>query len=627
MKPLRENIEKAIRASSRQELAAALHPRHLPLSLIEVNQLLRRLKEFDEPAQQLTVVAVRSYTTELLKPYWELEAALNGFRLEFHTAPFGVLPPQDGAIQVDLTPDVTYFFLRWEDLDPDFALPIAGLSTAEVKRIVDAARGRLQGMLKFYCQTVPGQVVVTLLPRMSRPELGQYEAMVETSEREVRWALKRQIVRDMREGGLAASFEDLDELTAEVGRGVLFDARMWHTSRYPFSVAGAQALVRRLMTYPLLLKTPRAKVIVLDADNTLWGGIIGEDQLHGIALGPDYPGSAFVAFQRRLLDFQQRGILLALCSKNNLEDVMDVLRNHPHQVLREQHFAGIRVNWEPKVDNLRALAAELNLGLDSFVFLEDSPHECYQVRRHLPEVRVVQTPTVALEIPFCLDDVPALEVLRVTQEDQQRTAMYAQEKRRKQLAVGTQDHGEYLRSLEMAMTVAFDEPAHTPRLAQLTQKTNQFNLTTHRYLEADIRKMIADANWLVADFTLVDLFGDSGIVGVGLVRGMEQPVAEVDTFLLSCRVIGRGAETAFLHAILGDCAARGVKRLRGRYLPTAKNNLVKAFWRQQGFTEVGTDVYELDLEKWQPPESGRPPIRVQVLRSSIGLPLSVSAID
>lgn len=165
---------------------------------------------------------------------------------------------------------------------------------------------------------------------------------------------------------------------------------------------------------------------VLDADNTLWGGIVGEDGMDGIALGPDYPGNCYVAFQRRVLEYRQRGFILALCSKNNEADVLEVLRRHPHQVLREEHFAALRVNWQDKPQNLQALADELNLGLDSLVFVDDSAHECSVVRRTLPMIEVVQTPARAVDVPTCLDRVSRLEIIALTEEDRRKSEICVQ---------------------------------------------------------------------------------------------------------------------------------------------------------------------------------------------------------
>ena len=321
----------------------------------------------------------------------------------------------------------------------------------------------------------------------------------------------------------------------------------------------------------------------------------------GLALGPDFPGSAFVAFQKRLLDFQARGVLLALCTKNNPDDVLEVLRKHAHQQLREQHFAALRMNWAPKVENLKDLATELNLGLDAFLFVDDSPHECAQVKEHLPQVRVQQTPAVPEEIPACLERITGLEVTSLTREDLERTVMCVQNRQRQELAGRCDDVGQYLHSLQMVMTVCWNERTHVGRIAQLTQKTNQFNVTTRRYSDAEIQRMIGNGDWLVADFTLKDVFGESGIVGVALVKGLLSSLPEIDTFLMSCRVIGRGAESVFLKAVLDELMRRGARRLQAEYLVTSKNEMVRNFWRDRGFQALDGTHYELDFSIPPPP--------------------------
>ncbi|MHC4351196.1 MAG: HAD-IIIC family phosphatase [Planctomycetota bacterium] len=349
------------------------------------------------------------------------------------------------------------------------------------------------------------------------------------------------------------------------------------------------------MRFPILERTPRAKCIVLDCDNTLWGGIIGEDGMAGIALGPEYPGNCFVTFQRRLLDMLNRGCLLAICSKNNPHDVRQVIREHPSMVLREENFAAILANWDPKPNNLSLLAEELSLGLDSFLFVDDSPHECRMVRNVLPEIRVVQVPEQPLEVPFCLDHLQELEILSLTDEDRQRFRMYVQNRRRKELAVTCGDLSDYLNSLKMKMRISVNDVEHVSRLSQMTQKTNQFNLTTKRYSEKDIRSFIDDDNWTVAHFSLSDIFGDNGIVGLMLASNITSDTVLIDTFLMSCRVIGRRAEEAFLYRMLRCFRELNKLKVKASYIPTSKNNLVEDFWAKQDFVPLGESYYESDL--------------------------------
>jgi FkbH-like protein len=254
------------------------------------------------------------------------------------------------------------------------------------------------------------------------------------------------------------------------------------------------------------------------------------------------------------------------------------------------------VNWLEKQHNLQSLAQELNLGLDSFVFVDDSEHECHAIRQQLPQVTVVQVPSDILQLPYCLDGVARLEITSLTAEDHHRTRMYAQQRLRQAAAQSRRSTEEYLASLDMVMQIGINAEQHVARIAQLTQKTNQFNLTTQRYSEAQILSFMRDPDCLVAHFSLSDIFGDSGLVGVAIVHGVTSRVAVWDTLLMSCRVIGRCAEQAFLRHLLHRLGDDGVEQVRARYVPTAKNEMVRDFWASVGFTAA--DATDDPTEHW-----------------------------
>ncbi len=592
-----DRVAYALHAATRFEAMHALGLRRPVLGLADVARLVRHLEVLDEPRQPLRLALLRTYTTELLRSSWKLEALLHGFDLTLYEAPYGTTF-QEAEVGSGLRghdPHVTYLFLRWEDLSRWLSSPLP-VEVEERRALADDALMYLRWLLSNLRSAVKGLLIVTLLPDFFPPALGMHDGMASNSQARFRGEFKGRLADLLRMEIPSAYFHDLDELAYELGRAQWLDYRLWLASRAPFSVAGAQAVVRRLMAYPVALMQPKAKCLVLDADNTLWGGIIGEDGPLGIALGPDYPGLAYITFQRRLLDLQQRGLLLTLCSKNNPADVSEVLANHPHQILREKHFAAMRVNWESKVENLRSIAQELNLGLEAFVFIDESPHECMAVGQQLPQVTVVQLPERLIDLPFCLDDLPRLEMLELTDEDRRRTVLYVQERQRRQRMSEGQSAEDYLDSLAMKMTICFDDDRHIDRIAQLTQKTNQFNLTTRRYTGVEIRRMLDDPDWLVAHFSLADVFGYSGIVGLALVRGLMVSVVEFDTLLMSCRVIGRRAESAFLSSLLEILRARGVVRVQGTYRASAKNRLVEDFWPRHGFRPIGDGLFELDLD-------------------------------
>ena len=585
-------------------------------TLPQAQQLAAHAASLEPPARPLRLGIVHTYTSALLDPWLELAAALQGFALNPYHAPYGLAlqETEPGSGLLAHQPEVTLLLLRWEDLHPALGQPLVGTQATQRDALKADVVSQFCGIVgQFRAQKV-GHLVATLLPPLFPSQLGMYDLQAEGST-SAWWAtLKADIARAVRETMPASLFLDLDEIVRRLGRDAFFDRRLWYSSRFPFSPAAAREVATTVVAVAAVRKHPKAKVIVLDADNTLWGGVIGEDGIHGIALGPDYPGNVFVDFQRRLLEYQRRGFILALCSKNNPADVDAVLSEHPHQLLRDDHFAARRVNWLSKTDNLVDLAEELNLGLDSFVFVDDSPHECAAVRQRLPEVEVVQTPGRAVDIPSCLDHVARLEVLSLTEEDLVKTELYAQDRRRREFqerSASSLGPREYLESLNMKMRVGVDDLSHLQRLSQLTQKTNQFNLTGQRYDDARMRQLMLDPSWLVAHFSLADIFGDSGIVGLAIFQRSSAREAVLDTFLMSCRVIGREAESAFLNALLRRLADEGLEEVIATYTPTPKNMLVKDFLPAHGFKEGPDGHYRRNLHREPPSLASAYPIAIE----------------
>ena len=586
-----------------------------PLSLPQAQAIGARAKALCSRQVGLRVGVIHTYTTDLLDPWLQMWGTLHGMEVTTYHAPYGLSLKEaaPGSALLEFRPDVTLLMLRREDLHPELASPIVGRDAAAMARVQTEALAQLRMVVELFRAQDVGHLVLTFLPAQHGAALGNYDAQSEQSESGWWQAFKSEVGRWLRVSVASSTFLDLDDVLLQIGRNSFFDRRYWYTAQYPFTGESARETARRVVGIGVVLKTPRAKVLVLDADNTLWGGIVGEDGVDGIALGKDYPGAAFRDFQRRILDFQQRGLLLALCSKNNMADVAQVLREHPQQILRDRHFAACRVNWLSKVENLVSLADELNLGLDSFILVDDSAHECAAVRHALPEVEVIQTPARPVEIPTCLDHVARLEVLALTNEDLVKTELYAQERRRRELSEtlsGNATADQYLARLGMKMQISLNDASHLSRLSQLTQKTNQFNLTTRRYDERQMKSFIASDEWLVADFSLADVFGDSGIVGLALLRLLPDRQVELDTFLMSCRVIGREAEGAFLHALLRHVSKGGVDTIVAEFVPTAKNGPAKSFLSENGFRQRADGRSQLDLRTNPPHAEAHFPIAV-----------------
>jgi FkbH-like protein len=347
------------------------------------------------------------------------------------------------------------------------------------------------------------------------------------------------------------------------------------------------------------IEMKRKKCLVLDLDNTLWGGVLGEDGISGVALGGDYPGKAFLLFQQQILELSRQGVVLAVCSKNNEKDVQQMWREHPDVVLREEHFAAVRINWNNKADNIREIAEELNIGLDSFMFLDDSPSECELVKRFLPEVTVPDFPVQPYMLPVFFKKIAEqyFAIYALTDEDRTKTKQYKANAQRTKSQRAFTDMDEYIRWLEIELTIADVNDLTLARAAQMTQKTNQFNLTTRRYTDADLRDKLALGSRIFT-LSVCDRFGDSGITGLCIVD-LAGKIAIIDSLLLSCRILGKHIEDAFFNFILSQLKKQSIQTVKAKYLPTTKNMQVKDFYDRQGFRKIISDddcvVYSMDI--------------------------------
>ncbi len=583
--------------SDAETIAKLRESAYRDFSLETVRSGIRTLRQMERSNDPLRVAMLGSYTTELLSDYWEFHGLTHGFDVQSYAAPYGQivqqLEPRSGL--ADFGADFIYLFLQWKDLAPALGSSIVPLDREGRAQLAEAATGNLERLLRAVAETTNATVVVSLLASFNGPGLGLYDVMAEDSEITFRAHLKERIGRLLRSEFPGVFFDDGDRIVSSLGRRDALDDRLWHSSRFPFTPAAASLIVHGLMRFPVLLRTPKTKCIVLDCDNTLWGGVVGEEGIEGIALGSEYPGSCFVEFHQQLRELRYRGFLLALCSRNEPADVLGVIRNHPSFLLDESEFSAVHLGWGPKPDGLRHISDELDIGIDSLLFVDDSAYECNQVRQLQPEIRVVQVPNSALEVPGCLDHLQELEVLSHTEEDRRRSSMYGQSRRRRESALSFSSTEEYLASLEMKLAISLDASGRIPRLAQLTQKTNQFNLTGRRYSEADVASFVGDDEWLVAHCSLSDLFGDSGVVGLALIRDMSAPTATIDSFLLSCRALGRGCEQAFATTILEMMRGMGKKRVVATYVPSERNTVARDFWKGLTFEVLDAGRYALEL--------------------------------
>lgn len=397
---------------------------------------------------------------------------------------------------------------------------------------------------------------------------------------------------------------DLEFLAYRLGGLAGKDEKAWFESKQLCSPNLQVAVVKEITHLINSLKKAPKKVLVLDLDNTLWGGVIGDDGIEGIEIGDTSPrGEAFKAFQTYILSLIERGILLGVCSKNDYENAIEPFRRHPEMVLREEHFVSIKANWEPKAQNLVEMANELNLGLDSFIFVDDNPAEIEIVRQFAPDVTTIlldPDPSVYVKQ---LQESRLFERFSITDEDSQRTRQYQKEAHRQTLLANSVDMDSYLQSLEMVGTVAGFNSLDLPRIAQLINKSNQFNLTTRRRTEAELETLLSDPRYHGFSMRLADRFGDHGLICVVICFSGENKTLEIDTWLMSCRVLKRQVEELALNEIALLANKLGCTKIRGFYLPTAKNGMVSDLFPRLGFqcvseTETGS-AFELSVESFR----------------------------
>jgi FkbH-like protein len=530
------------------------------------------------------VAVLSTFTIEPVRPFLDLELRAAGMVPEIHVASFGawereVRDPQSRLR--DFAPDVVVFALAADDLLP----MLAGAPAAEELRAAGMqAVERVVGAVAALRAWSPAAAIVHSFASAWADPMGPL-AGAETRGGVLAGlnALLAGRLFDLADTWVL----DLGDLLARRSDGPLEDPRLRHLARMRLAPRLLPELARAWTGFVAPLRGMTRKCVVLDLDDTLWGGIVGEDGAGGIRLGEQAPGSEFVEFQRWLATLPRRGILLAAVSKNNPADALEVIRHHDAMVLREEDFAALRINWLPKHENVLAIARELGIGTDAMVFVDDNPDERALMRRMLPEVLTVDLPPEPAGYRAALEALPQLRTLRLTAEDGGRAAAYRARGEREQALATTGSMDEYLRSLELRARAAPATAATLPRVAQLFERTNQFNLTTRRHGAALLRARAEDPAWRVWTLCARDRFSDHGLVGAALVRvGVDEWT--VESLLLSCRAIGFGLETALLAAVCEEARRAGAARLAGEFVPTPKNRPAADFWPRHGFAPRGT---------------------------------------
>lgn len=388
---------------------------------------------------------------------------------------------------------------------------------------------------------------------------------------------------------------DLDALQTALGRSTFADPKLYYVAKMPISLAALPAAAKLVVDVVRSLQGAVKKCLVLDLDNTLWGGVIGDDGLSGIQIGELGTGHAFSDFQKWLKELKNRGILLTVCSKNNEETAKEPFEKHPEMVLRLEDFSMFVANWEDKARNIRTIQQALNIGMDSMVFLDDNPFERELVRIMIPEITVPELPEdPALYLQY-LRGLDLFETASYSREDAGRTEQYREKAQRAAFEAAFQSYDDYLEALQMRASAAAFDPFHYPRIAQLTQRSNQFNLRTVRYTEAEIEALAQDDSRIGLYFTLKDKFGDHGLISVVVLEKQPEDTLFISEWLMSCRVLKRGMEEFIVDKILSVAAQQGFRRVVGEYIPTPKNAMVKDLYEQLGFARLENGRFQAEV--------------------------------
>lgn len=587
------------------------HIQHLARHGLDENQLNRLSKTIEmaridgkslAPLIPVRLGILSNATTHFLVPALIATAARHGIALECIEANFDQVMQEALSAKSEIArskPDIVLVALDHRGL-PLRSTP--GEATAAQQSVASALE---------YLQLIRDGIrnnsnAVCILQTIVRPvetNFGNLDFVLPGTPRGLVDAFNRGLAESL--AGTQDLLLDIAGIAETVGLSGWHDAGLWNMAKVPFSNTYLPLYADHVCRLIAAQRGKSRRCLILDLDNTIWGGVIGDDGLEGIVLGQgDATGEAFLDTQRTALALRERGVILAVSSKNNDETARLPFQSHPEMLLREEHIAVFQANWNDKATNIQAIAKELSLGLESMVFLDDNPVERGLVRRILPEVAVPELPEDPALYARTLLAAGYFEAVAYSNEDRQRAGFYQDNARRVALSNLAGDLSAYLDSLNMTITFQpFDEIGRA-RISQLINKSNQFNLTTRRYSELEVAEAERDPDSFTLQVRLSDTFGDNGMISALICRTVGDDW-HVDTWLMSCRVLGRKAENAVLQEVVMNARTRSIRHIRGVYLPTERNKLVADHYPKLGFTALeqradGSTVWQLDVASYVP---------------------------
>lgn len=564
------------------------------LTLAQIQETIRT--QDSNSLQEFNVMVFRNIMLETIVPYLSYELLSLGLNLNLTIGEY------DNALQESILnkdkireSDLFLVVLNMKTLSPIISNRILEFSSEGLRDEIDRVKSYINGIIENIRSESKKPIVFYGFETPLSDKLGILGDQGNGLEISVYNELNSHI-RSFHKNNVL--FINSDRLIAKVGLSNYIDDRYWHIGKAPFRKEALLAVSSEIKKIIRATKGMAKKCLVLDCDNTLWGGIVGEDGIEGIKIGTSYPGSPFYEFQQEILSLRNRGVILAICSKNNENDVLDVLNNHSGMLIKEEHISSHRINWQNKAENIREIAEELNIGLDSFVFIDDSNFEIELVNKELPQVSTIQVnPKRSIEYKNTLANCGLFDTLSFSKEDRKRGDMYKSEVKRKKSEKSTNSIEEYLQSLGMKMKLAYCDDSNIARVSQLTQRTNQFNLTTKRYTEGDIREMLSSEDFKVIYIQLEDRFGEYGVVGLCILNLQDKTTVNIDTLLMSCRVLGRKVEDTLISELELYAVRKGVNTITGSYIKTKKNIQVESLLDRFGYNTLFADSERKNYSK------------------------------
>ena len=499
------------------------------------------------------------------------------------------------------SPDLTFLILDTRSMLGNLFHEPYSVSSSERKKIFDEKFDDLKNLVHSFTNQTKSKLVVMNFSIPSYSPYGIFETKVVDGLHSSIKKLNENLVNEFLKNDSVYIF-DFNSFVNQHGEKNIFDVKQFLFGDIKVSLDYIPNLADEFTGYIFAALGLTKRCIVLDLDNTLWGGIVGEDGYDGIKLGANAQGNSFIEFQKYLLSLHQRGILLAINSKNNPDDALDVITNHPDMILRKEHFACMKINWNDKVSNMIDIAKELNFGLDYLVYFDDDPVNRDFMKSSLPDVLTVELPNDPSQYATILKNMKEFNVLKITDEDAKRGQMYVQQKNRQEFERSVTNLDEFLKQLKLKVKIKEADKFSIPRISQLTLKTNQFNLTTKRYQEEDIKNFVEDKNIEIGYAQVEDKFGDNGITSVFILNKGNPKEWYLDTFLLSCRIMGREVEKSIMWHIISKAKKDGVAIIKANYLPTKKNKPIEDFLPDCGF-QKNEDGWIIDVNnKFKSPD-------------------------